>query len=108
MRRVVAAHPGTPPATLGSLSAETDDAINQALAFNSATPTNVLVELAGRSVDLALLVALNPDAPDGILRALAEDDDSIVHYFAQEVLASRPALTGERSAAGALDEVTAV
>jgi hypothetical protein len=41
--------------------------------FNGATLPSVLVDLTGRSIDLALLVALNSDTPDDGLGALAND-----------------------------------
>lgn len=93
VRRIIAANPHTPTETLRALATEGDAEISQALAFSGTTPVDVLVELAGRSVDLALLVAFNPDAPEGILGALADDDDPLVQFVAQEVLFARPALT---------------
>lgn len=97
VRRIVAAHPGTPPATLRSLVSESDAQIAQSVAFNAGTPVDVLAELAGRSIDLALLVAFNPDAPDGILGILVDDEDPLVQFVAQEVSVSRRMLgSGER------------
>ena len=92
VRRIVAAHPQTPSTTLRTLASEGDAQITQSIAFNSGTPIDVLADLAGRSLDLALLVAFNPDAPDEILGALVDDDDPLVKWVAREVVASRPAL----------------
>lgn len=92
VRRIVAANPGTPPSTLRELTSENDAQINQSIAFNSGTPIDVLIDLAGQSIDLALLVAFNPDAPDEILGALAEDDDPLVRFVAQEFSAVRQSL----------------
>lgn len=89
VRRAVASNPNTPPATLRSLLAESDREIIQSLAFNGATPADVLANIAGRSLDLALLVALNPDAPDGTLNTLVDDEDAIVRFAAQDVISTR-------------------
>ncbi|HLS74712.1 MAG TPA: hypothetical protein VK046_13135, partial [Actinomycetaceae bacterium] len=82
------------PATiLASLARDKDAEVRQAVAFNGATPPEVLSELAGRSLDLALLVTMNPDAPIKILDALVEDDDPLISYAAAETRATRGALT---------------
>ena len=45
-------------------------------------PAELLVELAGRSVDFALLVSPNPGAPDEVLDALAADGEALVRFVA--------------------------
>jgi hypothetical protein len=92
VRRAVAANPNTPAAALASLAEDTDDEVRQAVAFNSATPPKVLIELAGSRVDLALIVALNPDASIGILNALVGDPDPLVNFVASGVRAERERL----------------
>jgi hypothetical protein len=92
VRRAVAANPNTPAAALASLADDNDDEVRQAVAFNSATPPKVLIELAGSRVDLALIVALNPDAPIEILVALVGDADPLVNYVASCVRAERERL----------------
>jgi hypothetical protein len=89
VRRAVAANPNTPSAALASLAEDNDDEVRQAVAFNSATPPEVLIKLAGSRMDLALIVALNPDAPIGILNALVGDPDALVNFVASGVRAER-------------------
>ena len=89
VRRVVAANPNTPPEVLRLLAVENDAETQQAVAFNGATPIDLLADLAGRSSDLALLVALNPDAPTQILDALAEDRDPLIKFVAEGMLLER-------------------
>lgn len=82
VRRAVAAHPNTPIEDLWSLAADKDLEVHQVVALNSNTPAELLVELAGRSVDFALLVSLNPGAPDEVLDALAADREPLVRFVA--------------------------
>jgi hypothetical protein len=82
VRRAVAANPNTPAAVLRSLAEDKDDQVRQALAFNGATPGTLLAELAGRSIDLAILVTMNPDVPGAVLDALAQDSDPLIRFFA--------------------------
>ncbi|WP_176484206.1 hypothetical protein [Glutamicibacter sp. BW80] len=93
VRRAVAANPNTPAEALASLADDQDVEILQAVAFNGSTPTEVLVRLAGQSVDLALLVALNPDVSVKLLDALAEDAEPLVGCVAVGARSERAALT---------------
>jgi hypothetical protein len=92
VRRAVAANPNTPAAALASLAEDNDDEVRQAVAFNSATPPKVLIELAGSRVDLALIVALNPDVAAAVLDALVGDPDALVNFVASGVRAERERL----------------
>ena len=92
VRRAVAANPNTPADVLASLAEDNDAEVRQAVAFNSATPPEILARLAECSIDLAILVALNPDAPLGILDALAEDPDPLVCFIASSTRSERSAL----------------
>ncbi|MBT2498610.1 hypothetical protein J7E25_05840 [Agromyces sp. ISL-38] len=89
VRRAVAANPNTAPEILRSLADDTDDEVRHAVAFNEATPAGLLLELADRSVDLAILVALNPDAPTEVLAGLAHDSDPLIGHVAREAQTSR-------------------
>lgn len=89
VRRAVAAHPNTPAEVLWSLAADKDLEVNQVVALNSSTPAALLVELAGRSVDFALLVSLNPAVPDNVLDALAADGEALVRFVANVTRAQR-------------------
>ncbi|GEP49186.1 hypothetical protein FVP74_11995 [Microbacterium saccharophilum] len=82
VRRAVAANPNAPARLLRLLSADEDEQVRQAVAFNGATKPDVLVDLAGRSIDLALIVALNPAAPDDVLAALSADPEPLVRHVA--------------------------
>jgi hypothetical protein len=104
VRRAVAANPNTPSAALASLAEDNDDEVRQAVAFNSATPPEVLIKLAGSRMDLALIVALNPDAPIGILNALVGDPDALVNFVASGVRAERERLLEHPHPAQALAE----
>jgi hypothetical protein len=73
------------------LAGDSEELVRQTVAFNGATPTSVLIELAGRSVDMALLVALNPDVPDEVLGALTKDAEPLVRFVAKGVSTSRRA-----------------
>ncbi|MDQ0093068.1 hypothetical protein [Paeniglutamicibacter psychrophenolicus] len=78
MKRAIAANPNTPAAVLGSLADDNDEQIRQAVTFNGATPWTLLAELVGRSIDLAILVAMNPAAPVPSLPLLRE---TTIHLF---------------------------
>lgn len=82
VRRAVAANPNAPARLLRALADDDDEQVRHAVAFNRATPAEVLIELSKRGVDLALFVALNPDAPDAVLRELATDCEPLVAYVA--------------------------
>lgn len=97
VRRVVAANPNTPTAVLGSLAEDKDREVRRAVAFNGATPPEVLARLADSGVDLALLVALNPDAPSRILDAMVNDTDPMVGHVAAGARADRAALAARES-----------
>lgn len=83
VRRAVAANPNAAAALLRLLSDDKDAQVRQAVAFNGSTPGDLLVELAGRSIDLAILVAMNPDAPGAVLDALAQDCEPLIRYVAE-------------------------
>lgn len=93
VRAAAAAHPDTPPQILVALASDSDDEVRQAVAFNGATPEDVLTSLARSRVDLALLAALNPGAPSAVLDVLADDGDPLVRYVASESRTARLALT---------------
>ncbi|MET3143489.1 UNVERIFIED_ORG: hypothetical protein ABIB13_003225 [Arthrobacter sp. UYEF2] len=61
------------------------------MAFNGATPTNVLNDVATRRIDLALLVALNPDCPDEVLGAPANDAEPLIRFIATGMRTNRAA-----------------
>ncbi|MBP2388431.1 hypothetical protein [Paeniglutamicibacter kerguelensis] len=82
VRRAVAANPNTPVAVLRSLADDKDEQVRHAVAFNGSTPGPLLAELAGRSIDLAVLVAMNPDVPNAVLDALAQDGSPLVRFVA--------------------------
>ncbi|WP_290163610.1 hypothetical protein [Microbacterium sp. APC 3901] len=92
VRRAVAANPNTPPSVLRSLANENDAETRQAVAFNGATSIEVLADLAGRSRDMALLVALNPDVPSQILDALVEDRDPLIKFVAEAMLLEKASI----------------
>ena len=52
----------------------------------------MLIDLAGSRMALALIVALNPDVPIGILGALVGDPDPLVNFVASGVRAERERL----------------
>lgn len=85
VRRAVGANPNTPVEILEALANDDDEEVRHTVAFNGASPTYLLAELAGRSVDLAILVAMNPDANEAILRALADDGDPTVRFVARTI-----------------------
>jgi hypothetical protein len=109
VRRAVAANQNTPTADLASLADDADAEVRQAVAFNGATSPEVLAELAGKSIDLALLVAMNPDTSMGFMDALVEDGDALVRYVAENVRANRAALSAGGTKSGqALDAKAAI
>lgn len=65
-----------------SLAEDKDDQVRHAVAFNGATPETLLTEIAGRSLDLAILVAMNPDVPGAVLEALTQDGNPLVRFIA--------------------------
>ena len=92
VRRAVAANPHAPSRLLRQLAEDDDEQVRQAVAFNGATTPDVLMDLAGRSIDLALMVALNPDVPDEVLASLAADAEPLLRYIAtgRQLMQSRP------------------
>ncbi|WP_432245632.1 hypothetical protein ACRB8A_03865 [Arthrobacter sp. G.S.26] len=100
VRRVVAANPNTPAAVLRALADDDDYLVRQAVAFNEATPLDLLVDLAGRSVDLAVLVAMNPDVPRDVLDALSYDRSPLVRFVAKGFLQSSGVLDTGTSTTG--------
>lgn len=82
VRRAVAANPHAPVRLLRVLADDADEQVRQAVAFNGKTPADVLAGLAGRSIDLAIMVALNPDVPDDVLAALSHDGEPLLRYVA--------------------------
>lgn len=100
--RAVAANPNTPSAVLGSLADDEDEQVRQAVAFNGATPETLLAELAGRGIDLAILVALNPDVSSAVLNALAQDRNPLVRFTAGGIRQAR-ALTSSADTRSAPD-----
>jgi hypothetical protein len=91
VRASAAANPSASANLLAMLAGDSEELVRQTVAFNGATPTSVLIELAGRSVDMALLVALNPDVPDEVLGALTKDAEPLVRFVAKGVSTSRRA-----------------
>jgi hypothetical protein len=91
VRRAVAGHPHSPARLLAILADDSDEQVRQAVAFNGSTPPALLMDLAARSVDLAILVALNPDTPDDLLAVLAADTEPIVQHIAIGVRLTRQA-----------------
>jgi hypothetical protein len=94
VRRAVAGNPNTSAEVLWSLATDNDLEVHQIVALNSGTPADLLVELAGRSVDFALLVSLNPGAPNEVLDALAADGEPLVRFVADITRANRALTTG--------------
>jgi hypothetical protein len=91
VRRAVAANPNAPARLLRVLAGDNDEQVRQAVAFNASTPNDSLIELARQGIDLALLVASNPDAPDDVLAVLATDTEPLVQYVAAGMLLARQA-----------------
>lgn len=104
VRRAVAANPNAPTALLGLLADDKDEEVRQAVAFNGATPERLLAELASRSIDLAVLVAMNPDVPATVLEALAQDSNPLVRFVANGTRQSR-VLPSDESTQKELDEI---
>lgn len=75
---------------------DTDSVVRQAVAFNGAGPRELLVELPGRSVDLTILVAMNPGVPRDVLDALAQDSSPLVRFVASGYLQSAVSSAAER------------
>lgn len=100
VRRAVAANPNTPAEVLRALASDDDDQVRHAVAFNGATPPDLLGDLAGRSIDLAILVAMNPGVPQEVLDALAQDGSPLVRFVAIGFLQSRGVLTFGNTSAG--------
>ena len=92
VRRAVAANPNASAELLASLANDKDEDVRRAIAFNRATPPGILAYLARSSIDLAILVALNPAAPTRILDALAKDAEPLVGHVAAGARAERAAL----------------
>lgn len=89
VRRIVAAHPRTSAETLWNLADDEDLEVRQAIALNPSSPAGLLAHLAGKSIDFALLVALNPDVPDKVLDALTTDGEALVQFVSTVVRADR-------------------
>lgn len=89
VRRAVAANPNAPAALLASLANDKDEDVRRAVAFNRATPPAILKSLARTGVDLAILVALNPDTPTEILDELTGDAEPLVSHVATSARAVR-------------------
>jgi len=97
VRRVVAANPNTPAAVLESLAAGADEQVLRSLAFNGASSPSLLLDLAARRIDLAILVALNPDIPDAVLDSLRHDVDPLVRFIASGSRQARLGRVGRRA-----------
>lgn len=89
VRRIVAAHPRISPDLLWALADDEDLEVLQTVALHESSPADLLAHLAGRSVDLALLVAMNPDAPAEVLEALTGDNEPLVQLVSTVVRADR-------------------
>lgn len=89
VRRAVAANPHAPARLLRQLAHDDDEQVRQAVAFNGSTEPEVLLDMAGKSIDLALLVALNPDTPDVVLMRLSQDAEPLLRYVTAGVQAKR-------------------
>lgn len=107
VRRAVAANPNTPVDVLALLVEDKDDQVRQAVAFNGATPPAVLAQLAGQGIDLALVVALNPDAPPEVLDALAQDHEPAVRFAAASARNAREIVGGQASRVRAVGAIGA-
>jgi len=88
-RRAVAANPNTPVHILWTLADDKDIEVRQNVALNPNTPSHLLMHLAGMSVDMALLVALNPDASPEVLNELTGDSEVLVRHVAKVTQAAR-------------------
>ncbi len=89
VRLVVAGNPDTDPAVMMQLANDKNDEVRQALALNPAATTEVLLNLAAQGADLAVLVALNPDAPTDALEVLAGDHEPLIEFVAGQALRAR-------------------
>jgi len=92
VRRAVASNPNSSAQILNSLATDADAEVRQSVAFNVSTPDEVLRELADRSIDLAILVALNPGVTTGTLDILSKDSDHLARFVAKSVRFERFAL----------------
>lgn len=109
VRRIVAAHPRTAPKTLWALADDDDVEVRQAIALNDNSPADLLAHLAGMSIDFALLVVLNPDAPPEVLDALTSDSEALVQFVSTVARADRALGDGQESShRPALDNSPAV
>ncbi len=100
VRRAVAANPRTPPAVLALLAESEDEQLRHCVALNGATPAPVLARLAGQSLDLAILVAMNPDTPLEVLEALAHDGNPVVRFVADSAQEDRATAIAGRDVHG--------
>lgn len=92
VRCAVAANPNAAASLLVSLARDKDEDVRRAVALNRATPREALASLASSGIDLAILVALNPEAPTAILDTLGEDDESLVRHIANNARTVRAGL----------------
>jgi pentose-5-phosphate-3-epimerase len=78
-RKLVACHPGAPPALLAQLATDEFWTVRQAVASNPATSPGVLESLAADAdLDVRKAVASNPSTPQAALQVLLEDVDATV------------------------------
>jgi hypothetical protein len=97
VRRIIASRPDAPGDLLRAMATRDDDAETlQAIAYNSATPPDVLVDLAGRNRSLAIIVALNGDAPPTVHAALEHDSDPMIRFVARSAVRQAETTTGIR------------
>ena len=86
-RRLLAAHAGTPPATLKRLASDADKAVRETVAKHPATPLEALQALATDSKwRVRAAVAENPSTPVKVIDQLLADNDPFVHQAAQRRL----------------------
>lgn len=97
VRRAVAANPNASTALLASLAEDEDAEVRQAVAYNSATASETLADLASSGIDLAVLVALNPETSFRILGALSEDTEPLVAHVANESRVERAAIAEDET-----------
>lgn len=97
VRRIVAAHPRTSPDTLWTLADDEDLEVRQAIALNPSSPTDLLAHLAGKGIDFALLVALNPDVPAEVMDELTTDSEVLVQYVSTVARADRALGSGDEN-----------
>lgn len=97
VRCAVAANPNAAASLLASLASDKDEDVRRAVALNRATPQETLTLLANSGIDLAILVALNPEAPAEILNTLSQDVEPLVRHIANNALTVRAELAPGRS-----------